>query len=123
MGAVVKTDWTPGPKNHKGKIVTPIEELDHLDAELKRLQNEHSNTMGILRLSEKCLRRSSKWQWEQHGWTISTGESCGIMNGTEQMRRTALMSVLKAHISAIEFVPGLERLEIVPGPSGSRPSN
>ena len=102
--------------------MTPNEELDHLDAELKQLQNEHSNTMGVLRLSEKCLRRSSKWQWEQHGWTLSAGESCGIMNGTEPSRRTALMSVLKAHISAIEFVSGLEKLEIVPGPSGSKPN-
>ncbi len=102
--------------------MTPNEELDHLEAELKRLQNEHSSTKGVLRLTDQCLRRISKWKWEQHGWTITDGESCGIMNGEERSRRIALMSVLKAHISKIEFVSGLEKLEIVPDPSGSEPT-
>ena len=99
--------------------MTPDEELEHLDAELERLQSEHPDTPGVLWLTDQCLRRCSKWKWEQHGWTISDGESCGIMNGKEQARRTALMSLLKAHIHEIEFVSGLERLEVVPGPSGS----
>ena len=99
--------------------MTPNEELEHLDAELQRLQNERSNTAGVLRLTDKCLRRCSKWKWEQHGWTISDGQSCGIMNGNERARRTALMSVLKEHIHEIEFVSGLERLEVVLGPSGA----
>lgn len=99
--------------------MTPDEELDHLDAELEGLQNEHPNTPGILRLTDKCLRRCSKWKWEQHGWTINDGQSCGIMNGNEQARRTALMSLLKDYIHEIEFVSGLEMLAVVPGPSGS----
>ncbi len=99
--------------------MTPNEELDYLDSELKRLQNEHPSTKGVLRLSDECLRRISKWKWQQHGWTISDSDSCGIMNGQERARRIALMSVLKEHICEIEFVSGLERLEIVPGPSGS----
>ena len=112
----------PGPENHKGEIVTPNEELEHLDAELERLQNEHSNTAGVLRLTDKCLRRCSRWKWEQHGWTISAGQSCGIMNGDERVRRTALMSVLKGHIHEVEFVSGLERLEVLLGPPGSEPT-
>jgi hypothetical protein len=99
--------------------VTPNEELEHLGAELERLQDEHSNTAGVLRLTDQCLRRCSRWKWEQHGWTVSAGESCGIMNGNERARRIALMSVLKGHIHEIEFVSGLERLEVVRGPSGS----
>ncbi len=100
-------------------IVTPDEELEHLDAELERLQSEHPNTPGVLRLTDQCLRGCSKWKWEQHGWTISDGQSCGIRNGDERARRTALMSVLKEHIHEIEFVSGLERLEVVLGPSGA----
>lgn len=102
--------------------MTPNEELDHLAAELKRLRDEHSSATGVLRLTDKCLRRISKWKWEQHGWTISDGESCGIRNGEERSRRMALMSVLKEHIHEIEFVSDLERLEVIPGPSGSRPT-
>ena len=102
--------------------MTPNEELEHLDAELERLQNEHSNTAGVLRLTDKCLRRCSTWKWEQHGWTISDGQSCGIRNGDEGARRTALLSVLKEHIHEIEFVSGLERLEVVLGPSGAEPT-
>ena len=102
--------------------MTPNEELEHLDAELERLRNEHSNTAGVLRLTDKCLRRCSKWKWEQHGWTISAGQSCSIMNGNERARRIALMSVLKGHIHESEFVSGLERLEVVLGPSGSEPT-
>ncbi|MBL7042711.1 MAG: hypothetical protein ISR77_29010 [Pirellulaceae bacterium] len=102
--------------------MTPNEELEHLDAELERRQNDHSNTAVVLRLTDKCLRRCSTWKWEQHGWTISDGQSCGIRNGNEGARRTALMSVLKEHIHEIEFVSGLERLEVVLGPSGAEPT-
>jgi hypothetical protein len=114
-----ETDYTPGPKNHKGEIVTPNDELKQLDAELERLQDDHSNATRVLRLTDKCLRRCSAWKWEQHGWIISDGQSCGVRNGNERARRTALMSVLKEHIHEIEFVSGLERLEVVLGPSGA----
>jgi hypothetical protein len=101
--------------------MTPDQELEHLDAELERLQNERSNTARVLRLTDKCLRRCSKWKWEQHGWTVSDGQSCGIMNGNERARRTALMAVLNEHINEIEFVSDLERLEVVMGPAESEP--
>jgi hypothetical protein len=103
-------------------IVTPDEELEHLDAELERLQSEHPNTPGVLRLTDQCLRRCTKWKWEQHGRTISDGQSCGIMNGNEGERQTALLSVLKGHICKIEFVSGLDMLKVVPGPSTSEPT-
>jgi hypothetical protein len=99
--------------------VTPDEELKHLDAELERLQDDHSNTARVLRLTDKCLRRCSTWKWEQHDWTISDGQSCDIRNGNEAARRTALMSVLKGRIHEIEFVSGLEKLEVVLGASGA----
>jgi hypothetical protein len=102
--------------------MTPNEELKHLNAELERLQNDHSNAAGVLRLTDECLRRCSKWKWEQHGWTISAGQSCGIMNGDERSRRTSLMSVLNGHIHEIEFVSGLERLEVVLGPKSLDPT-
>lgn len=102
--------------------MTPDEELDHLDAELKRLQSEHPDTPGVLWLTDQCLRRCSKWKWEQHGWTISDGQACGIMNGDDQARRTALMSVLKGHIHKIVFVPGLDTLKVALGPSASEPA-
>jgi hypothetical protein len=100
--------------------MTPDEELERLDAELER--HEHESTLGILRLTDRCLRRCSKWKWEQHGWAVSDGESCGIMNGNEHARRSALMSVLKGRICEIEFVSGLEMLEIVPSQARIRPS-
>ena len=99
--------------------MTPDEELEHLDAELKRLQSEHPNTLGILRLTGKCLRGCSKWKWEQHGWSISDGQTCGIMNGNDRERHTALLAVLKGFIHKIEFVSGLDTLEIVPDSSSS----
>ena len=101
--------------------MTPNDELKHLDEELERLQDDHSNTARVLRLTDKCLRGCSTWKWEQHGWTISDSQACGIRNGNEQARRTALMSVLKEHIHEIEFVSGLERLEVVLGPPGAEP--
>jgi len=106
----------------RGGIVTPDEELDHLDAELERLQSEHPNTPGVLRLTDQCLRGCSKWKWEQHGWTISDGQNCGIMNGNDRERRTALLSVLEGRIQEIVFVFGLDALKVVPGASTSEPS-
>jgi len=102
--------------------VTPDEELDHLDAELQRLQSEHPNTLGVLRLTDQCLRRCSKWKWEQHGWTISDAQTCGIVNGDSRERLTALLAVLKGHIRKIEFTSGLEALEVVPDPSAAEPN-
>jgi len=102
--------------------VTPDEELGHLDAELERLHREHPNAMGVLRLTDQCLRRCSKWKWEQHGWTISDAQTCGIMNGNDRERRTALLAVLKGHIDKIEAVSGLERLEVVLDPSAPAPA-
>ncbi len=106
----------------RGGIVTPDEELEHLDAELERLQSEHPNTPGVLRLTDQCLRGCSEWKWEQHGWTISEGQACGIMNGDDRSRRTALLSVLEGHIHRIEFVSGLDMLKVVLGPSTSGPT-
>lgn len=99
--------------------MTADEELDHLKAELERLQREHPNKLGILQLTDQSLRGCSKWKWEQHGWIISEGQTCGIMNGNARDRRTALLSVLKDHIHKIEFISGLEMLTVVPGPSTS----
>jgi hypothetical protein len=94
--------------------VTPDEQLQRLDAELDRLKSEHPSARGILRLANNSLRTCSKWRWEQHGWTITDGESCAIMNGDDKEQRTALLSILKGHmIHAVEFVPGLEALEVV----------
>ena len=97
--------------------MTPNEELDYLNAELERVENEHSDTPRVLRLTDNCLRGLSKWKWEQRGWTIDDGQACGIRNGDDQSRRTALMSVLKGHIDEVEFASGLEMLEVVLGPS------
>lgn len=100
--------------------MAPNDELKLLVAELERLQDDHSNATRVLRLTDSCLRGCSTWKWQQHGWTISDGQSCGIRNGDERARRTALMSVLKEHIHEIEFVSGLESLEVVLGPPGAK---
>ena len=102
--------------------MTPDEELEYLDAELERLQSEHPNTPGVLRLTDQCLRGCSKWKWEQHGWTISDEQTCGIMNGNNRERRTVLLSVLKGHIHKIEFVSDLDMLKVVLGPSTPEPT-
>lgn len=97
--------------------MTPDEKLDRLDAELDRLKSEHPNVRGILRLANNCLRACSKWKWEQHGWTLSDGEACQIMNGNDKEQGTALLSVLKAHmIHKIDFAAGVDVLEVVPDP-------
>ncbi len=94
--------------------MTADEQLERLDAELDRFKREHPNGQGILRLSSHCLRACSKWKWEQHGWTLSDGESCGIMNGDDKEQRTALLSILKGHmIRKVEFVSGRDVLEVV----------
>lgn len=98
----------------KENVLTPDEQLDRLGAELDRFENEHPNRRGVLRLSNTCLRSCSKWKWEQHGWSVSDGESCGIMNGDDAAQRTALLSILKARmIQKVVFVPGAETLEVV----------
>ena len=101
--------------------MTPDEELEQLDAELERLQSQHPNVPGILRLTDRCLRGCSKWKWEQHGWTVSDEQACGIMNGNDRERRTALLSVLRGHIHRIEFVSDLDMLEVKPDLSASEP--
>jgi hypothetical protein len=96
-------------------MVTPDEQLDRLVAELDRLKSQHPDVYGILRVTSNCLRACSKWKWEQHGWALSDGQACEIMNGTDQEQRTALLSVLKRHmIRKVEFVPGADVLEVVP---------
>ena len=95
--------------------MTADEQLERLDAELDRFKSAHPNVHGILRLTNSCLRSCSKWKWEQHGWALSDGEVCGIMNGTDKEQRTALLSALKGGmIHKIEFVPGADVLEVVP---------
>jgi hypothetical protein len=97
--------------------MTPDEELDRLDQELDRLQTEYPKARGFLRLSNSGLRSCSKWKWETHGWAVSEGDSCGIMNGDEKARRTALLSVLKARmIDRVEFVSDLDVLNVLPEP-------
>lgn len=95
--------------------MTPDEELDLLDHALDQFHEEHPDTRGLLRLPISALRSCSKWKWQMHGWTISDGESCGIMNGTERDRHTALLAILKTHgIERIEFVADAAGLEVVP---------
>lgn len=96
--------------------MTPDEQLDHLDKELEHLRGKKTSSKGILRLTDSRLRGCSKWKWEQHGWTLSDGDACGIMNGNERERRTALLSVLKSvGIQEVEFVDGEDSLEVVAG--------
>jgi hypothetical protein len=100
--------------------MTPHEQLERLNAELDRLHSEHPNVHGILRLPDTWLIGCSKWKWEQHGWKISDQQVCGIMNGNDRERRTALLSVLKGHmIERIEFVSGVDVLEVLPDLSAS----
>ena len=95
--------------------MTADERLDRLDAALDRFAAKHPNVPGILRLTNHSLRGCSKWKWEQHGWVVTDGESCGIMNGDDKEQRTALLSILKARmIHKVEFVPGADVLEVVP---------
>jgi hypothetical protein len=97
--------------------VTPDEQLERLEAELGRLKSEHPDAHGILRLTNHCLRSCSTWKWEQHGWALSDGQACEIMNGTDKEQRAALLSVLKRQmIRKVEFVPGTDVLEVVPDP-------
>lgn len=99
----------------EGSSVTPDEQLSHLETELDRLRSEHPSVYGILRLTDACLRPCSKWKWERHGWKLSDGESCAIMNGNDRERRAALLSVLKNRmIHQVEIVPDLGVLEVVP---------
>ena len=95
--------------------MTPDEQLDRLDAELNRLESEHPGVQGILRLSNTCLRSCSKWRWEKHGWVVTDGEACGIMNGDDKEQRTSLLSILKKRsIHKVVFVSGVDVLEVVP---------
>jgi hypothetical protein len=103
--------------------MTPHEQLERLNAELARLHEEHPNTHGILRLRDTYLIPCSKWKWEQHGWTISDQQVCAIMNGSGRERRTALLSVLKGHmIHDVEFVSGVDVLEVLPDLRVSNPA-
>lgn len=98
----------------KGGTVTPDEQLKRLAAELDRLKSEHPNAHGTLRLTNTCLRPCSKWKWERHGWSITDGEACGIMNGDDEAQRTALLSVLKGYmIRKVEFTADADYLEVV----------
>lgn len=100
------------------RTMTPDEQLDRLDHELRRLQEAPGAPRGTLRLSETALRSCSKWKWERHGWSLSDGQSCGIMNGCPRERRTALLAVLgQRGIDRVEFVDEPEILEVVPEPS------
>jgi len=96
-------------------MVTPDQRLEHLLAELDRFRREHPNMPGILRLTDTYLRGCSQWKWENHGWVLSEGEVCAIMNGTTREQQAALLSVLKDdQIHRVEFVPDPDVLEVVP---------
>ena len=70
---------------------------------------------GFCGCRTRYLIGCSKWKWEQHGWTVTDQQVCGIMNGNERDRRTALLSILKEHmIESIEFVAGADVLEVLP---------
>jgi hypothetical protein len=100
--------------------MTPHEQIERLAAELDRLHSQDPNAHGILRLTDAYFKACSKWKWEQHGWTVSDQQICGIMNGNDRERRAALLSVLQQHmIDAVEFVAGVDVLEIVPNLSVS----
>ncbi len=94
--------------------MTPDEQLQRLAAELDRLKSEHPGAQGTLRLSNTCLRACSKWRWEKHGWAVTDGEACGIMNGDDKEQRMALLSILKRHgIHKVAFAAGTDVLEVV----------
>ncbi len=95
--------------------MTPHEQLERLNAEIDRLQSEHPNMQGVLRLPNTYLSGCSKWKWEQHGWTVTDQQVCGIMNGNERERRMALLSILKERrIERIEFVADADNLQVLP---------
>jgi hypothetical protein len=85
-------------------IMTPDEELDHLHAELERFQHEHAGMRGVLRLTDKCLRGCSKWKWEQHGWTITDQQACGIA--------MTLLLLLKEQVQEVEVAAELDKLSM-----------
>jgi hypothetical protein len=95
--------------------LTPDQRLEHLQAELDRLRREHPNMPGILRLTNTYLRGCSQWKWENHGWVLSEGEVCAIMNGTDREQAAALLEILRVdRITKVEFVTHPDVLKVVP---------
>ena len=96
-------------------IMTPHEQLE---ASMRNSIGCTANTRtcrGFCGLPSTHLIGCSKWKWEQHGWTVTDQQVCGIMNGNERERRTALLSILKERkIESIEFVADADNLEVLP---------
>lgn len=98
--------------------MTPDEEIDLLDAELNRLLDQHPGVNATLRITNTALRACTQTRWESHGWHPTDDELHKIMNGKDADRRTALLSLLRAHyISKVEFVPGVDIIQVIPNQS------
>ena len=96
--------------------MTPDQEIERLDAELKRLARDHPRKKGILRISRTAFGACTrKKHWEPHRWAITDDIVSKIVHGGDEERREALLSQLSDHnIREVEFVLGTDTIEVVP---------
>ena len=94
--------------------MTPDQEIDRLDAVLGQFHRNHPNTYATLRMTNEGFRACTKRRWEDHNWAVKDEEIAAILNGNLEQRRAAFLSLLlPQYINKIEFVPGVDVIEVV----------
>jgi hypothetical protein len=95
--------------------MTADQEIELLDLLLRQLHIEHPKSSAILRINNTTFRACTKTRWEAHNWSVTDDEAAGIMNGNDEERKAALLSLLRPQrIHRIEIVPGADKIEVVP---------
>lgn len=90
------------------------QEIERLDQLLRQLHENYPNTFATLRINNMTFRACTADRWDSHNWAVRDEEAGAIMNGNEEQRRKALLSLLlPQYINKIEFVPGVDTIEVI----------
>lgn len=94
--------------------MTPDQEIERLDQLLEQLHRERPNTFATLRITNTAFRGCTQQRWDDHNWAVKEEEVAAIINGNDEERKRALLSLLEPqYINRIEIVPGVDIVDVV----------
>ena len=61
-----------------------------------------------------AFRACTQQRWEDHNWAVKDEEAAAIMNGNDEKRKAALLSLLgPQYVNRVEIVPGVDIIQLV----------